>query len=138
MNTTNKFTLIVSAYQSHNSVLQNMLATAAFEQWLLEDIRVEYERGIGVYKDKAEQSFVINTNSKSKVNMIITRALEYNGQDCVLLSRNRDHLISLVYPSGKLVNIGHNFVGSLAVPKQGHGIAKSYTVLNGTEFYIVR
>lgn len=101
-NTTKKFTVILSAYQSAQSAFENMIASEALYNKLanLQGGFVNPLRAVGVYAGIAEQSFIVNTSSRAVLEDVKRLAWEHN-QECVLVSSNRINKIVLQYPTGK-------------------------------------
>jgi len=130
MNTDKKFTIILSAYQAGGSLEASMLNTELLAQQL--DTLAEYSRAVGVYMGEPEQSFVVTTNSSSKLAQIKRLAFDEYKQECVLVRQNHKREISIVYPD-KSEMIGKHFNLSLTQPKQSY----SYTVVAGTDYYTV-
>lgn len=135
MNTDKKYTIIVSAFRECYSDLDNFLATEKLASWIIERAHVDYERAVGVYKGAAELSFVIHTNSSNVVSNIRTHCTYELGQDCVLVSNNRQGMVELhnSLQGAGVIKIGKRFVKYNRPPMN----AQAYTVLNGTDYYVV-
>ncbi len=132
LTTDRKYTIILSAYQSDHTSLQNLLVTEQLHYVLEHDMHVNPIRAIGVYNGEAEQSFVVHTNSCQVMGQIRKLGVETLNQECVVVSHNRRHEIKL---HGEIVNtlIGSKFTHSRKAPK---GVP-SYTILNGVDYYTV-
>lgn len=129
-----KFTIIFSAYQSKLSPFANMLNTDKLADYLTNHVHADFERVVGVYREHAEQSFVVHTNCSSKLALIRKVALEEYEQECILVRQNRSKIVNLRFNDGKVQAIGHSFKVD-SHPDMNK--PKSYTVLNGTDFYTV-
>lgn len=129
-----KFTVICSAYQAKLSAFDNMINTELLAKHLMNTIFVESTRAVGVYRGVGEQSFVINTNSASKVNLIVSHCLGQYNQECVLVSNNQRHAIELWCINCLKHSLGSNF-GVQTTKPDAH--VEAYTVLNGTDYYVV-
>ena len=132
MNTSKKFTLIFSASLAGDSSLTNLINSQRLALHLSCEVHVEYENAVGVYHGKAEQSFVVHTNSSSVIATIKSYVFEEFGQECILVSNNRSKRIFLHYPNGEAKTIGNTFKCT-----QGKPAKNDYTVLNGTDYYTV-
>ena len=131
--TDRKYTVILSAYLASNTPLQNLLFTSRLKDMLQLSYHVNPIEAVGVYKGEGEQSFVIHTNSAHKMGDIKRLGLEMYGQDSVLVSNNRKHDIQLHMSDATTVHIGHTFRGYTGVPDG----CQAYTVLNGTDYWVV-
>jgi len=129
-----KFTIICSAYQAQASQLDNMLATDEMAKYLTNQVFVEYTRAVGIYRGQGEQSFVINTNSSSVVSHVTRYCQHTHNQECVLVSNNQRHSIKLHFEDCSKQDIGHNFGVHGGKPSAK---VDAYTVLNGTDYYVV-
>ena len=132
MNTNFKYTVIISAYHTDNSALDNMLNTEKLAHTLARNIGCTATPAVGVYEGTPEQSFVIHTNSSNTVNRLVDEGVNGSGQICVLVSNNRKNLIQLHNADGTRDTIGARFISSIAAPKN----ARAYTYVNG-EYWTV-
>lgn len=131
MKTNLKYTVIFSASQAACDTLTNLINTEKLAVFLEEEAHAPFLRSIGVYNGDAEPSFVVHTNSASKVAKIKAHVLYQYKQKCILVSHNRDHCISLQHGDGGTYNIGNSFKHHTTKPSE------DCTVLNGTDFYTV-
>jgi len=129
-----KFTIIFSAYQSKLPPFTNMLNTDKLAAYLTNNVHVDYERAVGVYREHAEQSFVVHTNCSSKLALIRAIAVDTYNQECILVRQNRSKIVNLRFNDGKVQTIGHSFK---LCTNPDMNKPTSYTVLNGTDFYTV-
>ena len=132
MNTSDKYTVIFSAYQDKCTPLENMLNTAKLEYFIRHNCHLNPIPAVGVYQGGCEQSFVVHTNSSNSVCHVKRHVLIAFNQECVLISNNRKHSIKLHNSDGTNTDIGERFVFSHSQPK-----ADNYTVLGGVDYYIV-
>lgn len=133
LKTDKKYTIIVSAYQANNTLLQNMVATMRLHKFIEVYCHCHAIPAVGVYHGDAEQSFVVHTNSSNTMAQIRRAAFEVDNQECILISNNRKQDIQLHYP---LVtkHVGHYFRMSEGhAPKGAH----SYTILNVNHYWSV-
>lgn len=133
LKTDKKYTVILSAYQDISTPLQNMVDTDRLHYFIEHNCHLHAIRAVGVYKGGSEQSFVIHTNSSNSVSNIKRHVLIAYSQECVLISNNRKHDIKLHGGDGNNTDIGKRFIHSHTAPKR----TDNYTVLNGTDYYIV-
>lgn len=131
--TDKKYTVILSAYQSTNSDLQNLLDTERLHDRLEHEYHVHAIRAVGVYHGGSEQSFVVHTNSSNTMSNIKRLALNAYHQECVLVSNNRKHDIQLHNQDATTDHIGHQFKHEHKLPKS----TDNYTVLNGSDYWSV-
>ncbi len=134
LTTDKKFTIIFSAYQANLSAFENMCNTAKLAAMLDNLIHVDYISAVGVYKEHAEQAFVVHTNCASRLTLIREACTNEFKQECILVRHNRTKEVVLRHESAKVSHIGHSFKLSKN-PDMLKAI--SYTVLNGTDFYTV-
>jgi len=127
-----KFTIIVSAYRSSNTPLENMLATEDMANYLEYFLGVSFDRALGVYEGQPEQSFVVHSSNSREVRILTSHALQQYKQECILVRRNDFHKVMLYFPN-KVVTVGRNFTLSASVPDNAEG----YTILKGKDYYTV-
>lgn len=132
LRTGKKFTLIVSAYQKCNTPLQNLIDSEALYAFIEHEVHAHAIRAVGIYKGGYEQSFVIHTNSSSKIVEIRRYAYDVSHQECVLVRNNRRHDIKLHNSDGFNTLIGEQFKQHTNAPKH-----RDHTILNGTDYYTV-
>ena len=132
MNLQDKYTAIFSAKQDDVDNLTNLLNNDKLASYLTDEVHCEFVRAVGVYNGGEELSFVVHTNSNRVVRQIEDHVFEAYNQECILVSNNRKHEISLNSVSGRRKVIGSTFKYSLKQPN-----ANNYTVLNGVDFYTV-
>ena len=128
-----KYTVILSAYQTSNTQLQNLIDTELLRHQLESELHVHPIRATGVYKGEGEQSFVVHTNSHNQAYEVRAIGLHTFKQESVLISNNRRHEVKLHNAGGFNTVIGERFI-SAGHALKGHD---NYTVLNGTDFYFV-
>lgn len=133
LTTDKKFTIILSAYQTGNTIVQDLIATCKLRSYIEHELHAHPVRGIGVYKGGQEQSFIVHTNSSSVVYALRRYAYDVDHQECVLISNNRKHEIKLHGWKGFNKLIGVRFVQHDKVARG----CENYTILNGTDFYTV-
>lgn len=133
LNTDRKFTVMLSAYQSSNSELENLIDTEKLHHFIEHHCHVHAIRIVGVYHGGAEQSFVVHTNSTNTLHQLKIHALEVHNQECVLISNNRKREIKLHDSDGVNVLIGTHFAQHHSAPKG----ANSYSILNGRDYWTV-
>ncbi len=132
LRTGKKFTLIVSAYQASNTPLQNLIDTEALYSFIEHEVHAHAIRAVGIYKGGHEQSFVVHTNSSSKIVLCRRQAYDVHKQECVLVRNNRRHDIKLHHADGFNTLIGEHFKQQDNAPKH-----RDHTILNGTDYYTV-
>ncbi len=133
LQTDKKYTVILSAYQTCNSDLQNLIDTELLRHQLENELHVHPIRATGVYHGVGEQAFVIHTNSHNLAYQVRSIGLHNHKQECVLISNNRRHEVKLHNAGGFNTVIGERFLQTHKAP-QGYS---SYTILNGTDYYYV-
>jgi len=134
LTTDRKYTVMLSAYQSINSELTNLMETEKLA-WIIEhDVHAHAIRAVGVFHGGAEQSFIVHTNSRQVVSMLKLIAIDNLHQECILVSNNRKHDIQLHNSDATTSHIGHAFKRSDKAPKG----ATSYTILNGCDYWSVK
>lgn len=133
LHTDRKYTVMLSAYCTVNSELLNLLNTERLADYIEHTLHLHAIRAVGVYHGQAEQSFVIHTNSHNSVTSLKRYALYELSQECVLVSNNRKHDITLHNTDATTTHIGHKFKCQDKVSKG----ATSYTVLNGKDVWSV-
>jgi len=131
MKTDKKFTIVLSVYNRHTSLLANMINNDSFIS-KLERLGYTVLHAVGVYNGGCEQSIVVHTNSSHRLNMFKDWAFNDYHQECILVRNNHRKIISLVYPHS-VETIGNHFSKASTAPSG----AANYTVLNGNEFYKV-
>lgn len=132
--TDKKYTVMLSAYQSTNTDLQNLIDTERLFSYIEHYMHVHAIRAVGVYHGGAEQSFIVHTNSSQVVSQLKLHALNEHEQECILVSNNRKHDIQLHNSDANTTHIGHGFKMTYKAPKG----ATSYTILNGTDYWSVK
>jgi len=131
--TDKKYTVMLSAYQSTNTHLQNLMDSEMLAYYIEHDWHCHAIRAVGVYNGAAEQSFVVHTNSSNVMGELKRFALGLMNQECVLVSNNRKHDIQLHNSDATTTHIGHAFRCYTGVPKG----CKNYTVLRGCDYWVV-
>ena len=133
LNTDKKFTIILSAYQDSNTVVQNLIDTCKLRAYIEHELHAHHIRAIGVYKGGQEQSFVVHTNSNKVVYACRKQAYDVHNQECVLIRNNRKHEIKLHGSDANNTLIGEHFMVRSSAPSG----CDNYTILNGKDYYIV-
>ena len=133
LTTDRKFTVILSAYQANNTIIEDLIATCKLRAHIEHTLHAHHIRGIGVYKGGAEQSFVVHTNSSSIVYSLRRYAFDECKQECILVCNNRKHEIKLHGIDGNNTLIGERFTCHDKAPKG----CENYTILNGKDYYSV-
>lgn len=131
--TDRKFTVVLSAWRSHNSGMTNLLLTERLFDNIENRLHLHAIRAIGCYQRDAEQSFIIHTNSSNDVNELKRLAFDVYDQDAVLVVYNRKHAVKLHFQNATTEQVGNRMVHSTK-PVQGHD---SYTILNGCDYWSV-
>lgn len=131
LNTDRKYTVILSAYTTGSTALDNMIATEQLHNELAHDVHVNPIRAVGVWQGVAEQAFVVHTNSSQVMGRIKRLGLEVYGQSCVLVINNRKHDVEQHWEDATTIHLGQRFKCHDSVPKGGD----FYTVLNGTDYW---
>lgn len=132
MDTNTKFTVIFSAHQAIDSGLSNLISSSTLEYQLTNVVYTDFIRAVGVYQGSSELSFVVHTNSANTIKQIARLCFGDYNQECILVSNNHKHYISLQYGDGTKQQIGKRFKHTLKTPS-----GDAYTVLNGTDYYEV-
>lgn len=130
LRTNKKLTVILSAYQASNTPLQNLIDSEALYAFIEHEVHSHAIRAVGIYKGGHEQSFVIHTNSSSKMVLCRRYSFDVCHQECILVRNNRKHEIKLHGSDGFNTLIGEHFSQLPTAPKQD-----DYTILNGKDFY---
>ena len=129
MKTDKKYTMVVSAYQAGNTLLENMVATQALHHFLERTCHVHAVHVISVHRDIPAQAFLVHTNSSNIMGQIRRAAFERDSQECLLIRNNRKHDIQLHYLD-TCKHIGKDF-------SRAERAAHSYIILNGTDYWSV-
>ena len=132
LTTSKKLTVIVSAYQKSNTPLQNLIDSEALYAYIEHKVHAHAIRAVGIYKGGYEQSFVVHTNSSSKMVLCRRYAYDVSHQECILVRNNRKHEIKLHNCDGFNTLIGEQFKQQATAPKH-----RDHTILNGTDYYTV-
>lgn len=135
MNTLNKFTVILSAYDDSQPAVYNLIASEQLADELTAHnfTGIAYQRAVGCFQGQVEQCFIVSTNSSNIVNELERIAWSYN-QQCVLVSNNRKKVITLCYPDSAPLVIGERF--AINNKLAGNGLL-SYTVVRGEYWAVI-
>lgn len=130
MQTTKKYTAIISAEKTTAGPTGNLLASENLSLYLKYVLKLDVIAAVGHYQGTEETSFIIHTDSLSTVQHLSGYATKYLDQECILVSFNRDNIIYLAYPDGTPpARIGTRF-------RQGKGDGKNYTSVNGFDYFV--
>lgn len=140
MITNKKYTVIVSAWQTSETLENNLIASDELKCYLQHVLKLEPLQAIGFYEKKSEVSFVVHTNQIHTVQHIGGHIYQHYSQICMLVNFNALAAVELHYLSAttlRVERIGTHFE-TFGGTHQNH-VEKpdNYTILNGQYWQVV-
>jgi len=140
MITTKKYTVIVSAWQTSETLENNLIASDEIQCYLKNIIKVGPAQAIGFYDGISELSFIVHTDHLHIVQAIAHHASRIYNQKCILVRHGPHNTIALWYLGAriKVEIIGNRFEQFGTGAQYQVNKPSAYTILNGTYWEVVK